>query len=330
MDKAYCVSLKRVVSIDEALELFRGGVIPGANDFACLDPHCRADYICINLGKTSFKVPPYFRTSDNPNRKHVEGCEFVVKEKGPPQVVVGPLRKSRHAIDDDAEIVFENSRPFGYFTVPAPWPGGVVLGESKLRYIASGEAESKSKAVLQKCYSVERVLNAGWSPNKKIYLDGHSETIRSVFKAVDNYQPDVFRRFIYCGLARVSGFEDGCHVFKVGRSFSFGLDIVDVYVRLDQSALKVLMSTRSMYYRDLAQRLGGVLRNIQRYPKNPFFIYALGLPKLDTVAKAYYINVSNIDHFYMESFCRRQSLISPEYSDWERNVHYFVDEGSGF
>lgn len=326
MDKAYCISLGKVVTIDEAIELFRNGKISRQDDFACNDPGCRADYICINLGKTTYKVFPYFRTADNPTRKHVDWCKNAVKEKLP-QVVAGPPRKPRHSFED-AEIVFENSRPSGYFDVPIPWPDDEVSREGKVRYVSSGESTLESKAANLKCYSVERVLNGGWGSNHKISLDGHSGTIKSVIKPIDNYTPDSFRRFIYCGLAKVSDSEDGFFTFKFGRSFVGRANPLDVYIRLEQSALIALIPSKSLYYKDLIQKVMDAARKIGRYPKNPFFIYGLGVPRIDANSNAYYLNVDNLDHFYIESVCSRPLLISSEYSDWERNEHYFMDDSS--
>ncbi|HIQ45415.1 MAG TPA: hypothetical protein EYH47_21985 [Pseudomonas oleovorans] len=326
MDKAYCISLGKVVTIDEAIELFRNGEISRQDDFACNDPECRADYICINLGKTTYKVFPYFRTADNPARKHVEGCKNAVKEKLP-QVVVGPPRRPRHPIED-AEIVFENSRPPGYFDVPIPWSDDGVSREGTTRYVSSGESTSESRAANSKCYSVERVLNGGWGSSQRLSLDGHSGTIKSVFKPIDSYAPDSYRRFIYCGLAKISGSEDGFFTFKFGRSFAVGVNVLDVYIRLEQSALTSLMSSKSLYYKDLIQKIVDAARKMERYPKNPFFCYALGLPRIDAIPGIYCIDVNNLDHFYIESVCSRPSLIGSEYSDWERNEHYFIDDSS--
>jgi len=323
MDKAYCISLGKIVTIDEAIELFRNGQISRQDDFACNDPGCRADYICVNLGKTTYKVFPYFRTADNPVRKHVDWCKNAVKEKLP-QVLDGPPRRPRQSIGD-AEIVFENSRPSGYFDVPIPGFDNGVSGEGKVRYVSSEESTSELRAANPKCYSVERVLNGGWGSNQKLSLDGHSGTIKSVIKPVDSYTPDYFRRFIYCGLAKVSDPEDGYFTFKFGRSFVAGANALDVYIRLEQSALTSLIPSKSLYYKDLIRKIMDAAKKMDRYPENPFFFYALGLPRIDAISNAYYINVDNLDHFYVESACSRPLLISSEYSNWERNEHYFLD-----
>lgn len=325
MDRAYCISLERDVSIDEAIGLYARGDISRKDDFACLDPGCRADYICINLGNPTFKVSPYFRTAENAKRKHVDGCSFAIEERNDTDLVVGPVRRPRLAINDDVEILFMNARPKGYFYVLRPYLGGGVINGGKLRYIPSGHSSSNSGASNPKCYSIERILNGGWGVGRKIVLDGVSDTIRNMVRPVDAYRPDSGGRYIYCGLAKCSGVEEGFCVFKFGRSFLFGVDVVDVYLKLSQSAIDLLVKPRSIYYKELAGRIMGAARNIERYPNNPLFIYALGLPVFDVESNSYVISVDNIDHFYIESRCGCPMLVASEYSDWEKNMHYFSD-----
>lgn len=324
MDRAYCVSLQREVEINEVGELYRQGLIAGRGDFACLDPECRAGYVCVNLGKSTFKVSPHFKTAINSERGHVDGCAYEVECKNPVAIKVGREKRSRLSISDDAEIVFESIRPKKYFTVPGKF-NGVEIDETKpLKYLPNGYSESNSGASNPKCYSIENLLNGEWHSRHRLVLDGHSGTIKSSFIPVDNNVPDMYRRYIYCGLAKNIVTDDEYYTFRFGRSFSVRSRLVDIYVKVARSAISASLETKSPYYRRLIEKVVAAAKTAERYPNNPFFLYVLGCPKLDKDLDAYVLVVDNLDHFFIESRCDRQLLISPKYSDWEENQHYFV------
>lgn len=323
MDRAYCISLQREVEINEVIELYRRGVISEKSDFACLDPKCRASYICINLGKRTYKVKPHFKTAIYPLRNHVEGCAYEVEDKNPLVMETGKAKKPRLPIGDDAEIIFLNSRPKNYFVMPSSNYGGKIDVARKLRYLSGGPSEPNSVSANPKCYSVEGLLNGGWKSKQKIVLDGCSGTIKSIIVPIDNNKPDEYRRFVYCGLAMCVPSDDEFFTFKFGRSFFVGSRMVDVYLKLANSAISASLESKSPYYRELVERIMKAAKNIDRYPNNPFFLYALGLPRLDGESGAFVIKVDNLDCFYIETSCNRSLLISPVYSDWEKNMHYF-------
>ncbi|WP_348748393.1 hypothetical protein [Pseudomonas rhodesiae] len=323
MDRAYCVSLQREVEVNEAGELYRQGLIEGRGDFACLDPECRAGYVCVNLGKSTFKVSPHFKTAINAERGHIDGCAYEVEYKNPIEIKVGRLRKSRLSILDDAEIVFESVRPKNYFTVPAKLNVVGLETTVPLRYIPSGCSEINSQAANPKCYSVENLLNGGWHSKQKLVLDGHSGTVKSVIVPIDNNMPDMYRRYIYCGLAKSIVSDDECYMFRFGRSFCVENRLVDVYVKIAMPAISASIETKSPYYRGLIDRVIAVAKNAEKYPNNPFFMYVLGCPRPSKDLNGYVFFVDNLDHFFIESHCYRQLIISPIYSDWEVNQHYF-------
>ncbi|WP_144401176.1 hypothetical protein [Pseudomonas lurida] len=324
MDRAYCVSLQREVEVSEAGELYRQGLIEGRGDFACLDPECRAGYVCVNLGKSKFKISPHFKTAINSVRGHIAGCAYEVECKNPVEIKTGRSRRPRHSMRDDAEIVFESTRPKNYFTVPAKLNVVGIDATKLLRYIPSGFSETKSAAANQKCYSVESLLNGGWRNNQRLVLDGHDGTVKSVLVPIDNNMPDMYRRYIYCGLAKSIVSDDECYMFRFGRSFGVRGRLVDVYVKVALPTINASLETKSPYYRGLIDRVITVARNAEKYPNNPFFLYVLGCPKFSKALNGYIFDVDNLDHFYIESYCSRSHLISPKYSDWEVNQHYFV------
>lgn len=324
MDRAYCVSLKREVEINEAGELYRKGLIDGSRDFACLDPECRADYVCVNLGKSTFKVGPHFKTAINAKRGHVDGCAYEVECKNPTTVKSGRSRRPRLSISGDAEIIFESARPKKYFTVPGKFNGMGIDTTKLLKYIPSGFSETNSGATNPKCYSVENLLNGGWQRQQKLVLDGHSGTVKSTFVPIDNNTPDMYRRYIYCGLAKSIVSDDDYYTFRFGRSFRFGTRLVDVYVKVALPAISASLETKSPYYRGLIDRVLEAARSAEKHPKNPFFFYVLGHPRLNKDSCGYTFTVDNLDHFYIESRCYRHLLISQTYSNWEENQHYFA------
>ena len=323
MDRAYCVSLQREVEISEVGELYRQGLIAGRGDFACLDPECRAGYVCVNLGKSNYKVSPHFKTAINAERSHVDGCAYEVEFKNPVAMKLGRARKPRLSISDDAEIVFESARPKKYFTVPGKFNGLGIDVTKPLKYIPNGCSEMNSGAANPKCYSVENLLNGGWHSRQKLVLDGHSGTVKSAIVPIDNYMPDMYRRYIYCGLAKNIISDDEYYTFKFGRSFSIGTRLVDVYVKIAQPAISASHEKKSPYYRRLIEKIMVAAKNAEKYPNNPFFLYVLSYPRLDKSLDGYVFLVDNLDHFFIESRCNRQLFISPIYSDWEKNQHYF-------
>lgn len=324
MDRAYCVSLQREVEINEVGELYRQGLIAGRGDFACLDPECRADYVCVNLGKSVFKVSPHFKTAINAERSHVEGCAYEVECKNPVAIKVGRSRRPRLSISVHTEIIFEIARPKKYFTVPGKFNGVGIDVTKPLKYIPSGCSEKNSGAANPKCYSVENLLNGGWSSRQSLVLDGHSGTVKSAFVSIDNNIPDMYRRYIYCGLAKCVVSDDGYYTFRFGRSFSAESRLVDVYVKVAHPVISASLETKSPYYRGLIEKIMLAARSAERYPNNPFFLYVLGCPKVDRGLCGYVLVVDNLDHFYIESRCDRHLLISSIYSDWEVNQHYFA------
>lgn len=193
MDRAYCVSLQREVEINEAGELYRQGLIADRGDFACLDSECRAGYVCVNLGKSTYKVSPHFKTAINAERSHIDGCAYEVECKTPVAMKMGRARKPRLSISDDAEIIFESARPKKYFTVPGKFNGVSIDITKPLKYIPNGCSETNSGAVNPKCYSIENLLNGGWYIRQRLVLDGHSGTVKSTIIPVDNNIPDMYR-----------------------------------------------------------------------------------------------------------------------------------------
>jgi len=323
MDRAYCVSLQREVEINEAGELYRQGLIADRGDFACLDPECRAGYVCVNLGKSTYKVSPHFKTAINAERSHIEGCAYEVECKNPVTIKMGRARKPRLSVSDDVEIIFESARPKKYFTVPGKFNGMGIDVTKPLKYIPNGCSETNSGAVNPKCYSIENLLNGGWHSRQRFVLDGHSGTVKSAIIPVDNNMPDMYRRYVYCGLAKNIVSDDEYYTFRFGRSFSMEARLVDVYVKVAQSVISASLKTKSPYYRGLIDKVMAAAKSAERYPNNPFFLYVLGCPKPDKKIGGYVFVVDNLDHFFIESRCDRQLLISPAYSDWEVNQHYF-------
>lgn len=324
MDRAYCVSLQREVEINEVIELYQRGLIADKGDFACLDQNCRAGYVCVNLGKSTFKVTPHFKTAINAERSHAAGCAYEVECKVSVAVEVGRSRKPRLSISDDAEIIFGNARPKKYFTVPGKFDGVAIDITNPLKYIPSGCSEMNSGAANPKCYSIENLLNGGWNSTRKLILDGCSGVVKSTFVPIDNNVPDMYRRYIYCGLAKSIASDDKYYTFRFGRSLSDGVRLFDVYLKIAQPVISSSLETKSPYYRELINRVMIAARNSERYPNNPLFLYALGCPRLDKKLGGYVLVVENLDHFYIKSSGDRQSFVSPVYSDWEVNQHYFA------
>jgi len=324
MDRAYCVSLQREVGINEVGELYRQGLIADRGDFACLDPKCRAGYVCVNLGKSTFKVSPHFKTAINADRSHADGCAYEVECKIPVAIEMGRPRKPRLSITADCEIIFGNARPKKYFAVPGKFNGMRIDVTSPLKYIPSGYSETSSGAANPKCYSIENLLNGGWDSRQKIVLDGYSGVVKSTFVPIDNNVPDMYRRYIYCGLAKSTVSDDKYYTFRFGRSFSDGVRLVDVYLKIAQPIISASFETRSPYYRELIDRVITAARESGKYPNNPLFLYALGCPKLDKELGGFVLVVENLDHFYIASRGDRQGVVSPVYSNLEVNQHYFA------
>ena len=324
MDRAYCLSLEREVEISEVIELYRQGIITSKGDFACLDPECRTAYVCVNLGKPIFKISPHFKTAIKAERGHADSCSYEIQHKVSVPIESGRLIKPRNLIDSDTEIVFTNSRPKKYFVVPGNFKGMTIDITCPLRYIPAGFSGMTSEAANPKCYAIENLLNGGWGGERKLVLDGNSGTIKSTFIPIDNNIPDMHRRYIYCGLAKFIVSDDDCYTFKFGRSFRAEGRLADVFVKFALRAIDTTRETKYPYYRLLIDRVLEAARSAVKYPNNPLFLYVLGCPKLTDDLESYIFEVDNLDHFYIESRCYRQLLISPAYSDWERNQHYFV------
>ena len=304
--------------------MYQQGLIIDRWDFACLDPQCRASYVCVNLGKSTYKVTPHFKTAINAERSHVDGCAYEVEYKNPVAMRVGRERKPRLSISDDAEIIFESARPKKYFTVPGGFNGVSIDITKPLKYIPNGCSGINSGAASPKCYSIENLLNGGWDSRQRLVLDGQSGTVKSTFVPVDGNIPDMYRRYIYCGLAKHVISDDEFHIFRFGRSFSIGARLVDVHVKVAHSAISASLKTKSPYYRELIEKLMVAVKFAGRYPNNPFFLYVLGYPNLDKKLDSFVFVVDNLDHFFIESRCVHNFLISPIYTDWEENQHYFA------
>ncbi|MNJ34646.1 hypothetical protein D3C77_293660 [compost metagenome] len=323
MDRAYCISLKREVTAKEVVDLYRQNVITKKDDFACLDASCRARYVCANLGRKTYKVDHYFKTAHRSER-HFPGCSFEPKYVVPTQNILGKGRRERSFIADTTEVVFEAKRRKGYFGVPVrtrKFPADEIVS---LRYVSNRPSGVSSGVANPKCYSIETLLNGGWSLCRGLVIDGNSGTIKSAFVPVDNQSPDVFRRFIYCGLAVNIDICEKYTYFKFGRCFSAPHNGAPVIVRLLGSAVSESVSQTRAYYRALLERLLAVAKVVSKRPENQFFLYAFGVPKYDELDGVWNIDIESLDHIYMEGRCHRSELIANIYSDPELNDHYFV------
>ncbi|WP_445177704.1 hypothetical protein [Pseudomonas sp. McL0111] len=324
MDRAYCVSLKRDVGVGEAIELFRHGSISSKHDFACLDPKCRASYVCINLGKVKYSVSPYFRTADSSGGKHASECVYEVEDKNPKPIMTNKLKEERHPIEEMPEIMFMLTRRSGFFKVPAPWLVDELNITKKFKYIPAGQSLSRLGAANPKCYSIDSLLGMSRDGRRRVSIDGHSDVVRSLIVPVDKNNPDMYRRYIYCGLAIQIESEDEFITFKFGRPFSINERMYDVQVKLAESTITAIGASTSNYYRDLIGRLLAPSRLLEINPEAPLFIYALGTPRFDSALDSFVVKVDSLDHFYAESTCSSKGFISSEYYERDRNRHYFV------
>lgn len=323
MDRAYCISLKREVSAKEAVELYRQQVITRKDDFACLDSVCRARYVCANLGRSTYKVDHYFKTARGSER-HFPGCSFEPKYVAPTFTLSGKARRERASITDATEIVFETKRRKGYFDVPARVHNFPTDNIVSLRYVARGRSEGSSGVANPKCYSIETLLNGGWSLGRGLVIDGNSGTIRSAFVPIDNQSPNIYRSFVYCGLATNVDACEKYTYFKFGRGFSLPHKGSHVVVRLLESAVSDSIKQAPSYYKMLLEKILKVAKGVSRRPSEPFFLYVLGVPKYDQFQGVWNIDVESLDHIYMEMRCRRSDLIANIYRDPDLNGHYFV------
>lgn len=323
MDRAYCVSLNKEVTAKEVVELYRQNIITKKDDFACLDASCRARYVCANLGRKTYKVDHYFKTARR-TEGHYPGCSFEPKYTVPALNILGRGKRERSFIADATEIVFEAKRRKGYFEVPVrirKFPADDIVN---LRYMSNGPSDEVSGVANPKCYSIETLLNSGWSLRRGLVIDGNSGTIKSAFVPVDNQSPDVYRRFIYCGLA-VS--IDSCEkyiCFKFGRCFSVPSNGAPIVVRLLATTVSGSVNQVRAYYRGLLERLLAVAKIVGKRPENQIFLYAFGVPKYDEADGVWNIDIDSLDHIYMEGRCHRSDLIANIYRDPELNDHYFV------
>lgn len=323
MDRAYCISLNKEVTAKEVVELYRQNVITKKDDFACLDASCRARYVCANLGRRTYKVDHYFKTARR-TEGHYPGCSFEPKYTVPTLNVLGGGRRERSLIADATEIVFETKRRKGYFEVPVHrrrFPADDIVN---LRYVSNRPSGESSGVANPKCYSIETLLNSGWSLRRGLVIDGNSGTIKSAFVPVDNQSPDVYRRFIYCGLAISI---DSCEkyiYFKFGRCFPVPHHGAPVFVRLLANTVFESVNQARAYYRVLLERLLAVAKFVSKRPENQFFLYVFGIPKYDESSGVWNIDVESLDHIYMEGRCHRSDLIANIYRDPELNDHYFV------
>lgn len=325
MDRAYCVSLKRDVGVVEAIELFQRGSISSKHDFACLDPKCRANYICINLGKVNYSVSPYFRTADNYGGKHVSECVYEVEDKNPKPMLTNKQKKERHPIEEMPEIMFMLTRRSDFFKIPASMSVDDLNATKKIKYLPAGQSVFRLRAINPKCYSIDSLLGMSRDGRRKVSIDGHSDVIRSLVLPVDKNKPDMYRRYIYCGLAIQIESEDEFITFKFGRPFSIGERMYDVQVKLAESTIASLGPSKSNYYRDLVRRLLAPSRLLEINPVAPLFIYALGTPRFDSALDSFVLRVDSLDHFYAENTCSSNGFISSEYYDRDKNLHYFVN-----
>lgn len=323
MDRAYCISLKREVSAKEVVELYRQQIITKKDDFACLDASCRARYVCANLGRKIYKVDHYFKTARRSER-HFPGCSFEPKYSVPTLNVLAKGRRERSSIADTAEVVFEAKRRKGYFGVPSrirQFPTDDIVS---LRYVSNRPSGKGFGVANPKCYSIETLLNGGWSLCRGLVIDGNSGTIKSSFVPVDNQSPDIYRRYIYCGLAVNIDSCEKYTYFKFGRCFSVPHNGAPVVVRLLAATVSESVGQARAYYRVLLDRLLAVAKVVSKRPENQFFLYAFGVPKYDDSNGVWNIDIESIDHIYMEGRCYRSELIANIYRDPELNYHYFV------
>lgn len=323
MDRAYCISLKREVAAKEVVELYRQGVITKKDDFACLDPSCRARYVCANLGRKTYKVDHYFKTARRSDG-HFSGCSFEPRYVVPTFNVLRDGRRERSSIADTVEIVFETKRRKGYFGVPVlirKFPADDIVS---LRYVSNRPSGETLGVANPKCYSIETLLSSGWSLNRGLVVDGNLGTIKSAFVPVDNQSPDTYRRFVYCGLAVNIGACENYTYFKFGRCFSVPSNGAPVVVRLLATTVSESINQARAYYRGLLERLLTVAKIVGKRPENQIFLYAFGVPKYDGANGVWNIDIDSLDHIYMEGRCHRSDLIANIYRDPELNNHYFV------
>lgn len=323
MDRAYCISLKREVCAKEAVELFSQQVITKKDDFACLDSTCRARYVCANLGRSIYKVDHYFKTARGSER-HFPGCSFEPKYVAPVLTLSGKGRRERASITDATEIVFETKRRRGYFGVPSRAGNFPIDNVINLRYMSQGWPVGISGVANPKCYSIEALLNGGWPLGRGLAIDGNSGTVKSLFVPIDNQSPNIYRRYVYCGLAVNVDTCDKYFHFNFGRCFSVPHKGAHVSVRLLVGAVSDSIKQAPSYYKLPLEKILKVAKGVSKRPAEPFFMYVLGVPKYDQSQGVWRIDVESLDHIYMEMRCRRSDLIANIYRDPDLNEHYFV------
>lgn len=293
MKEAFCKSLDKVISVEEAILFYSDGVIPSKYDFTCV--YCNADFLCANLDKPKSKriKEPYFRTQENVN--HDESCAYVKQNRNYKKTPLPEGERQEHQpLCNSTTDIFFSRRPKNYGNVQAISGNDTdvpAYGRStSSTHMAKHPTSTSIYSIHELIKKAERYKTDGSLKHRKLNVSGadrsYEETLRSIYfrKEIDPEIGD-----FYIGWAHTKNSINGEFIyFKLADKAIINDKAFEVTVILRRNLIDCL----DKKHLDLICKLAEIQKQGFAY------IYAYAKPKITSTK--FVLEIDNLDMISFE------------------------------